>query len=106
LSPDHFMLVINLFNYVVQTQWNLVMIFQGLWSSKGVKRHMNNRLGVTLATCKWSIHSCMKFMVENYSCDIRPCVENKINQFHLIDQVWVGSSWWSFDPYPHWYLCK
>jgi hypothetical protein len=30
LSPNHFMLVINLFNYVVQTQLNLVMIFQGL----------------------------------------------------------------------------
>jgi hypothetical protein len=30
LSLNHFMLVINLFNYVVQTQLNLVMIFQGL----------------------------------------------------------------------------
>jgi hypothetical protein len=30
LSPNNFMLVINLFNYVVQIQLNLVMIFQGL----------------------------------------------------------------------------
>ncbi len=88
------------------------MLPQSLRYSWNIKWQSSHRIGITLAMCRFTIHSIVCSMVKHEFTHLGAmCIatwpkmtKNEAKQPYLLDLPWAMFPWWSFGPYTHSYL--